>query len=211
MIRNAISFQDWAGLGMWSRASLMESGGGVGKIKVFRQRNESRQSLEMPVREYLEWLETHPPGDAVPDLLVDFSLSKGNVLVDSHDKIVSRYYPHLYSSSAGPSGGGALGLNNMQFMIGPALAGASVHFHYTTARLMVHGRARWFLWPPAKAFYSSRQIYEWYQTDYPSLQKEERPLECVQGPGDLIYLPPVWAHGVLYLQDTAGMASLFRA
>ena len=29
--------------------------------------------------------------------------------------------------------------------------------------------------------------------------------------GDLIYLPPVWAHGVLYLQDTAGMASLFRA
>ena len=28
------------------------------------------------VREYLEWLETHPPGDAVPDLLVDFSLTK---------------------------------------------------------------------------------------------------------------------------------------
>jgi len=32
-----------------------------------------------------------------------------------------------------------------------------------------------------------------------------------QGPGDLVFLPPLWAHGVLYLQDTAGMASLFVA
>ena len=43
---------------------------------MFRQRNETRASLDMSAREYLEWMAQHPPGDAVPDLLVDFSLEK---------------------------------------------------------------------------------------------------------------------------------------
>lgn len=63
----------------------------------------------------------------------------------------------------------------------------------------------------AHAFYSSRDIHTWYQTDYATLAGAARPLECVQGPGDLMYVPPLWGHGVLYLEDTAGMASLFRA
>jgi hypothetical protein len=31
---------------------------------------------------------------------------------------------------------------------------------------MVHGRARWFLFPPAKALYSSKQIFEWCAHSY---------------------------------------------
>lgn len=38
-----------------------------------------------------------------------------------------------------------------------------------------------------------------------------RPFECVQGPGDLIIVPPMWGHGVMYMDDTAGMATLFMA
>ena len=38
-----------------------------------------------------------------------------------------------------------------------------------------------------------------------------RPFECLQGPGDLIIVPPMWGHGVMYLDDTAGMATLFMA
>lgn len=47
--------------------------------------------------------------------------------------------------------------------------------------------------------------------DYPDLKGKRRPFECVQGPGDLMLVPPMWGHGVFYLDDTAGMATLFMA
>jgi len=48
--------------------------------------------------------------------------------------------------------------------------GASPHFHYASFRSMVFGRARWFLWPPARAFYSTRDIYDWFLSEYPMLR-----------------------------------------
>jgi len=136
---------------------------------------------------------------------VDYDMAEGDPLVDSHRRVVEKFLPQLYNNSAG------LGLSNYQFMVAPIFTGASPHFHFTSARLMVHGRARWFLWPIARAFYSSRDIHDWYLNDYPSLSGPARPLECVQPGGSLMYVPPLWGHGVLYLQDTIGMASLFRA
>lgn len=50
-----------------------------------------------------------------------------------------------------------------------------------------------------------------YLTDYPELSGADRPFECIQGPGEVFYVPSLWGHGVLYLEDTIGMASLFRS
>lgn len=70
-----------------------------------------------------------------PDWLVEYGLEEGDALVDSHARIVRRYFAELYEDK--------LGLSNYQFMVAPRQTGASPHFHYTSARLMVHGRARY--------------------------------------------------------------------
>lgn len=73
---------------------------------------------------------------AAPDWLVDYDLTPEHKLVKSHDEIVKRFVGNVYDSTSNR-------VNNYQFMIAPARAGASPHFHYTSARLMVYGRARY--------------------------------------------------------------------
>jgi len=50
-----------------------------------------------------------------------------------------------------------------------------------------------------------------YLSEYPKLSGADRPFECVQGPGEVFFVPSLWGHGVLYLEDTIGMASLFHS
>jgi hypothetical protein len=50
----------------------------------------------------------------------------------------------------------------------------------------VYGRKRWFLFPPARGLYSVKQVYRWFREDYASLPPEQRPIEAIQGSGDVI-------------------------
>ena len=193
---------------VWSRPSMLRRFGSD-SFKVFRQRNGTKQSLSMTMAAYLASMERAKASDSdAPDWLVEYGLAPSNPLVDSHHAVVGQILPDLFRDDDGAR---SLGVNNYQFMVAPAGTGASPHFHFTSARLMVYGRARWFLWPPAQAFYSSKPVLQWYRDDYPTMDGPGRPMECVQGPGDLFFVPPHWGHAVLYLEDTAGMATLFRA
>ena len=58
----------------------------------------------------------------------------------------------------------------------------------------------------------------WYLEVYPTLSKEQRPIEIIQNPGDVIYVPHGWWHMVLNLdmtiavtQNYAGRHNLCRA
>ena len=44
----------------------------------------------------------------------------------------------------------------------------------------------------------------WLESVYPSLPLTDRPLECVQLPNDVIYVPAGWHHAVLNIGETAG-------
>jgi len=193
---------------VWSREALLNASDSYGPFKVFRQKNGVKQTLALEMREYLEWMAAHDAHlDTQPDWLVDFSLPDDHALVAAHTRVLDAVLGEHYTQRLREP----LGLSNYQFMVGPVLTGASPHFHYASFRSMVYGRARWFLWPPAKAFYSTRDIYEWYVTDYPTLSGAQRPFECVEGPGEVLFVPSLWGHGVMYLEDTVGMASLFRS
>ena len=41
---------------------------------------------------------------------------------------------------------------------------------------------------------------------YPTLAPGERPLECVQGPGDVVYVPAGWYHAVVNLADSLAVS-----
>lgn len=93
-----------------------------------------------------------------------------------------------------------------QFYLGPPLSGAPVHFHRNAWNLLIYGQKRWFLYPPDRAFYSKEPVWEWWKETY---QKSPDALECIQYPGDLVFVPDMWGHAVINLREGVGVASEF--
>merc|ERR1712153_267595 len=67
------------------------------------------------------------------------------------------------------------------------------------------GRKRWFFVPPGNNFWSRKPISTWFDSDYAKMPK---PLfQCVQEPGDVIYVPEVYGHAVLNVEDSVAVAT----
>ena len=72
---------------------------------------------------------------------------------------------------------------------------------------LVYGRKQWYLLPPPHAVYSIDHPLAWVKDSLPSLSAHV--LECVQEQGDVIYVPELWGHGVVNLEESIGFASEF--
>ena len=96
---------------------------------------------------------------------------------------------------------------NRQWYLGGAGSGAPYHYHKDAWNVAVFGRKRWFLTPPLRSFYSSQPVADWLRADG---ERRDRPLECVQEPGDILYVPHMWGHATLNLADCVGMATEFE-
>ncbi len=94
----------------------------------------------------------------------------------------------------------------MQFYLGPPLSGAPVHFHRNAWNVLIYGQKRWFLYPPDRAFYSKEPVWDWWRDTY---RKAPDALECVQYPGDMVFVPDMWGHAVINLREGVGVASEF--
>lgn len=84
---------------------------------------------------------------------------------------------------------------------------------------------QWFLAPPAQQpalhsddtrdpttqmFSSGVQPLTWYYERYPAaLERGAEIVECTQGPGDVIFVPRLWAHMTINLSETICMAREF--
>ncbi len=103
-------------------------------------------------------------------------------------------------------------INKLQFYMGPTLSGSPVHFHRNAWNILVYGQKRWFLYPPDKAFYSKQHVLDWWKDNRGGGERgwsETPPLECVQYPGDLMFVPDMWGHAVINLKESIGLASEF--
>jgi len=96
-------------------------------------------------------------------------------------------------------------LSHVQLYVGPALSGAPGHFHRSAWNILIYGKKRWFLYPPTEAFYSQQHVWQWWQQQ----QKPTGAMECIQYPGDLVFVPDMWGHAVLNLQESVGLAAEF--
>ena len=102
----------------------------------------------------------------------------------------------------------AMNVSLKQFTVGPSGSGSSPHFHRHVLNALVYGVKRWFLWPPSQAVFEFRHVQDWY-TDYSSGggaeggERWERGgegggvVECIQRPGDVVYVPENWGHAVV--------------
>lgn len=94
--------------------------------------------------------------------------------------------------------------------IGPEGTGTSFHMHGVTFAQLFFGLKRWSLYGPGA---SPRSGYnpdashtDWLREVYPTLSVSERPLECVQTPGDVLFIPDGWEHATLNLGQTVAAA-----
>ncbi|GAU96572.1 hypothetical protein RvY_08000 [Ramazzottius varieornatus] len=92
------------------------------------------------------------------------------------------------------------------FFLGASMSGVSFHKHADAWNGVVFGWKRWFIYPPTHTppggVWPGLNTMEWFHRIYPELSKKEMPMECMQGPGDIVYLPESWYHGTINLGDT---------
>lgn len=93
------------------------------------------------------------------------------------------------------------------FFLGRSGTGAPFHVHADAVNAAINGRKRWFVYTPASTVYSRKTVRKWVDEDLTELDDTEKPLQCVQHPGDVIYVPLDWGHAVLNLDgNTFGVA-----
>ena len=107
-------------------------------------------------------------------------------------------------------------------VIGPPRSGSSVHVDplATSAwNALISGRKRWCLFPPTRGLTKAKlkpkgvgldgESVTWFQKMYPRARSHAwsgpRPMDCVQHPGEIMYVPDGWWHAVLNLDHTVAV------
>jgi len=96
-------------------------------------------------------------------------------------------------------------------MLGGARSAVGWHTHGASVQMTVHGRKRWFLYPPGHyppgdGPGGGFSLTDWLQLVYPTLEPAERPLEFTLAAGDSAYIPDGWYHAVVNLEDSVAVS-----
>lgn len=77
------------------------------------------------------------------------------------------------------------------------------HFHGPVFAETVVGRKRWFIYEPEKRpqFDPDKSTLHWLLEDYPKLKVDQKPIECILEPFDIIYFPDRWWHATLNIDN----------
>eukprot|EP01100_Stratorugosa_tubuloviscum_P005992 TRINITY_DN261_c0_g1_i1.p1 TRINITY_DN261_c0_g1~~TRINITY_DN261_c0_g1_i1.p1 ORF type:complete len:527 (+),score=221.65 TRINITY_DN261_c0_g1_i1:62-1642(+) len=112
------------------------------------------------------------------------------------------------------------------FLWGCPRSGSSFHvdFNHTSAwNALISGRKRWALYPPhicppnvkatqdedGEISYNSPYVVKWLLQTYPTLPAQWKPIEVIQEPGEIIWVPSGWWHMVLNLTETIAVTQNF--
>ncbi|CAM9547731.1 unnamed protein product [Ectocarpus fasciculatus] len=102
-----------------------------------------------------------------------------------------------------PPPGGLRGLESVHYYLGGHHSGAPFHIHSDALNLAMSGRKRWWVVTPRAAVWSRRHIRDYAEEGKggPPASGKDRPMECVQRGGDLVYVPGDWGHAAMNLED----------
>ncbi|CAK0849712.1 unnamed protein product [Prorocentrum cordatum] len=96
-------------------------------------------------------------------------------------------------------------------LVGAAGSGVGFHRHAAAIQATLYGRKRWLLYPPdgnpPGGMKGDWPVYDWLTVVYPNLSADRAPLECIQEPGDVLYIPEGWYHAVLNLADSVALSA----
>jgi hypothetical protein len=122
---------------------------------------------------------------------------------DEWDPLMDHLQPNRYAGAE----------NTLSFGLGAKGSGVPFHFHGGGFSEVFHGRKRWFLTPQGQAppFDPDHSMLQWAHRQYPRLAQDQlaRLQECTIGPGEMLYFPSGWTHGVLNLDRWTSFVSTF--
>ena len=78
--------------------------------------------------------------------------------VPSEHPLNSEPHPLTPLTSQAPPPQWLLRTATIQFYLGPAASGAQPHWHGAAWNWLVHGRKRWWFWPPSEAIYAQSHV-----------------------------------------------------
>jgi len=102
--------------------------------------------------------------------------------------------------------------SRLMFGIGPSGSGLSFHYHQEAWNQLALGGKHWMLYEPGSMPQPEGECpgevhLDWLTKVWPKLKGTPRaPHECVQRPGDVLYLPEGWWHATLNLGDTIAVS-----
>jgi hypothetical protein len=129
--------------------------------------------------------------NSVPELMADYD----------HPSFISQFFdPELHERFS------------RYFLVGSRMSGINYHSHTDAYNGLVHGRKRWLVYshhampqPPFREYGTLR----WVREVLGNLPAGQRPLECMQSEGDLIYVPEGYWHATVNLGETVGVSGQF--
>eukprot|EP00656_Telonema_subtile_P044028 TRINITY_DN50323_c0_g1_i2.p1 TRINITY_DN50323_c0_g1~~TRINITY_DN50323_c0_g1_i2.p1 ORF type:complete len:259 (-),score=71.25 TRINITY_DN50323_c0_g1_i2:13-789(-) len=150
--------------------------------------------------------------DAMQPLTTDTAPGDAQYLFGEHNGPEWAFFLDLYSQPTHLVGLAGAAQSTLSFGVGAAHSGVPLHFHGHGFQETIHGRKRWYLYPPGQhteVFDSNSTQLQWVRRVLPSLPRAARPMVCTVEPGELIYFPGQWMHGVLNLEPWTVFVSTF--
>ena len=99
----------------------------------------------------------------------------------------------------------------LSFGIGNCGSGVQWHVHGPGFSESLQGRKHWVLYPPEprRLFDKDQSSLAWMEYVYPTLSREDRPVECTLEPGEAVYFPDEWYHATINLDNYTSFISTF--
>ena len=101
--------------------------------------------------------------------------------------------------------------NTLSFGVGGQGSGVPFHFHGGGFSEVFFGRKRWFLTKHqhAPTFNPDESMLQWVHSKYGQIKDYTKIYECTIKPGEMLYFPSQWHHGVLNLDSWTAFVSTF--
>ncbi len=98
-----------------------------------------------------------------------------------------------------------------QFALGARGSGAQPHFHQQTWNTLIYGRKRWYFEPPPNGPFYFKPSLSFFRETILSKKvgKTTGCYEHIQHSGETIYVPEMYSHATLNLDDSLGVAMAF--
>jgi hypothetical protein len=194
LIKNVVN-DSWPAVKRWERKNLVEGFGTESVITSRVPHGYGTYGFKFKsMKEHIEYM--REDNHSLPMYSFDIWLMAKRPELKTHYKVPFERLPDLVEFGT-----------RSQFITGPRRSGTPMHVHCTAINIAVYGRKRWFLYPPANSGTDSLHPIEWIQSEQ---YKQRAPIEVLQEAGDLIYVPALWGHAVLNLEETVAFALEFN-